>query len=62
MVGLRPAELASPEGDPLEIGAEILGLLSQMKLGGQGNARNAALRDEAMERVRQLAWGPARSG
>jgi hypothetical protein len=56
MVGLRPAELASPETDPLELGKEALRLLGKI---GQRSAYQSAIREQVGELVRQLAWGPA---
>jgi hypothetical protein len=55
VVGLRPAELASPEVDPLELGKEALRLLGRMHLRG---ADQLAMRERVGELVRQLAWGP----
>jgi hypothetical protein len=55
-VGLRPAELARPEVDPLELGREALHLLGQMHLDGP---RQLAMREQLGELVRQLAWGPS---
>jgi hypothetical protein len=54
---VKPAELALPQTDPLELGRQALQVLSQMKLEG---LRQRDLREEAMELVRQLAWGPAK--
>jgi hypothetical protein len=52
MVGLRPAELASPEVDPLELGAECLHMLNKVQARG---AADAAMLAQAKEIVRQLA-------
>lgn len=53
---LRPAELPTPGVDPLELGKEALRLLGQMRLDGP---RQARIREQMGELVRQLAWGPA---
>jgi hypothetical protein len=54
-VKLRPTEPARPEVDPLELGKEALYLLSRMRPDGP---RQAAIRQQVGELVRQLAWGP----
>jgi hypothetical protein len=56
MVGLRPAELASRDTDPLELGRQVLSLLDGMNL---KSVQALVRREEAKELVRQLAWGPA---
>jgi hypothetical protein len=55
MEKLRPAEPASPEVDPLELGKEALNLLSRMRVRGSDQL---AMREQVGELVRQLAWGP----
>jgi hypothetical protein len=55
MVEFRPAELASPEVDPLELSREARRLLGKM---GQRSAYQSAIREKVGELVRRLAWGP----
>jgi hypothetical protein len=52
---LRPAELARPEVDPLELGKEALRLLAHLRVRG---ADQIATREQVRELVRRLAWGP----
>jgi hypothetical protein len=54
LVKLKPAEIASPETDSLDLGKSILNLLGGMHLKSE---RSMARLEEAEELVRQLARG-----
>lgn len=54
---LRPLELLDEGADPLRVGAEVVDVLLRLK-GSSHDARTTALIDQAIESVKQLAWGP----